>query len=55
VSTCNGRTITTEHRLAPLFDEIAAELDSEHSGASMPARAAMSERIFARRFRAEIG
>jgi transcriptional regulator GlxA family with amidase domain len=41
--------------LAPLLDEIAAELDSENCVASMPARAAMSERTFARRFRAQTG
>jgi AraC family transcriptional regulator, transcriptional activator FtrA len=41
--------------LALLLDEIAAELDREHSVASMPARAAISERTFARRVRAETG
>jgi transcriptional regulator GlxA family with amidase domain len=41
--------------LAPLLDEIASELDRDHSVASMSVRAAMSERTFARRFRAETG
>jgi transcriptional regulator GlxA family with amidase domain len=41
--------------LAPILDEIARELDHDHSVASMSARAAMSERTFARRFRAETG
>jgi transcriptional regulator GlxA family with amidase domain len=41
--------------LAPLLDEIASELDKDHSVTSMSARAAMSERTFARRFRAETG
>jgi transcriptional regulator GlxA family with amidase domain len=41
--------------LAPLLDEIASELAKDHSVTSMSARAAMSERTFARRFRAETG
>ena len=41
--------------LAPLLDEIASALDKDHSVTSMSARAAMSERTFARRFRAETG
>jgi transcriptional regulator GlxA family with amidase domain len=41
--------------LAPLLDEIASELARDHSVTSMSARAAMSERTFARRFRAETG
>jgi transcriptional regulator GlxA family with amidase domain len=41
--------------LAPLLDEIANELDRDHSVASMSSRAAMSQRTFARRFRAETG
>jgi transcriptional regulator GlxA family with amidase domain len=41
--------------LAPLLDAIAAELDAEHTVDSMAARAAMSARTFARRFRDETG
>lgn len=41
--------------LAPLLDELSAELDGEHTLASLAARVAMSERTFARRFRAETG
>ena len=41
--------------LAPLLDAIAAELDVEHTVDSMAARAAMSARTFARRFRDETG
>jgi transcriptional regulator GlxA family with amidase domain len=41
--------------LAPLLDELSAELDVEHTAASLAARAAMSHRTFARRFRAETG
>jgi transcriptional regulator GlxA family with amidase domain len=37
------------------LDEIASELAKDHSVTSMSARAAMSERTFARRFRAETG
>lgn len=41
--------------LAPLLDQIVGELDAAHTIESMAARAAMSERTFARRFRAETG
>jgi AraC family transcriptional regulator, transcriptional activator FtrA len=41
--------------LAPLLDELADELGEEHSIESLAARAAMSARTFARRFRAETG
>jgi transcriptional regulator GlxA family with amidase domain len=41
--------------LAPLLDELTGELDVEHTLASLAARAAMSPRTFARRFRAETG
>jgi transcriptional regulator GlxA family with amidase domain len=41
--------------LAPLLDSIAAELHVEHTVDSMAARAAMSPRTFARRFRDETG
>ncbi len=41
--------------LAPLLDELSAELDVEHTTDSLAARAAMSPRTFARRFRAETG
>ena len=41
--------------LAPLLDEISAELEAEHTVESMAARAAMSNRTFARRFVAETG
>jgi transcriptional regulator GlxA family with amidase domain len=41
--------------LAPLLDDLASDLDSEHTIESMAARASMSERTFARRFRAETG
>jgi transcriptional regulator GlxA family with amidase domain len=41
--------------LAPLLDELSAELDLEHSATTLAARAAMSPRTFARRFRAETG
>jgi transcriptional regulator GlxA family with amidase domain len=41
--------------LAPLLDELAAELADEHTAESLAARAAMSPRTFARRFRAETG
>ncbi len=40
---------------APLLDEIAGELDVEHTIESMAERASMSARTFARRFRAETG
>jgi transcriptional regulator GlxA family with amidase domain len=41
--------------LAGLLDEIAGELDGEHTVESLAARASMSPRTFARRFRAETG
>jgi transcriptional regulator GlxA family with amidase domain len=41
--------------LATLLDELTAELDVEHTVASLADRAAMSPRTFARRFRAETG
>jgi transcriptional regulator GlxA family with amidase domain len=41
--------------LAPLLDELTAELDQEHTAISLAARASMSQRTFARRFRAETG
>jgi transcriptional regulator GlxA family with amidase domain len=41
--------------LAPLLDELSAELDAGHTIASLATRVAMSERTFARRFRAETG
>jgi transcriptional regulator GlxA family with amidase domain len=41
--------------LAGLLDEVGAELDIEHTIESLAARAAMSPRTFARRFRAETG
>jgi transcriptional regulator GlxA family with amidase domain len=41
--------------LAPLLDELSAELEDEHSAASLATRMAMSQRTFARRFRAETG
>ena len=41
--------------LAPLLDELSAELDAEHTATTLAARAAMSPRTFARRFRAETG
>jgi transcriptional regulator GlxA family with amidase domain len=41
--------------LAPLLDELTTELDQEHTAASLAARVAMSQRTFARRFRAETG
>ena len=41
--------------LAPLLDELADELDADHSVETLAARAAMSPRTFARRFRAETG
>ena len=41
--------------LAPLLDELTAELEVEHTVESMAGRATMSARTFARRFRAETG
>jgi transcriptional regulator GlxA family with amidase domain len=41
--------------LAPLLDELATELDVDHTMESLAARMAMSPRTFARRFRAETG
>jgi transcriptional regulator GlxA family with amidase domain len=41
--------------LAPLLDELSRELDEEHTAATLAARASMSQRTFARRFRAETG
>jgi transcriptional regulator GlxA family with amidase domain len=41
--------------LAPLLDELSAELDQEHTVEALAERAAMSPRTFARRFRAETG
>lgn len=41
--------------LAPLLDELSAELHEEHTATSLAARVAMSPRTFARRFRAETG
>jgi transcriptional regulator GlxA family with amidase domain len=41
--------------LAPLLDELSAELHLDHTAESLAARAAMSPRTFARRFRAETG
>jgi transcriptional regulator GlxA family with amidase domain len=41
--------------LAPLLDELSEALDDEHTLDSLAARAAMSPRTFARRFRAETG
>lgn len=41
--------------LAPLLDELAAELGDEHTAESLAARVAMSPRTFARRFRDETG
>ena len=41
--------------LAPLLDELAGELEQEHSVESLAARSSMSPRTFARRFRAETG
>jgi transcriptional regulator GlxA family with amidase domain len=41
--------------LAPLLDELADELGDNHSIELLSARAAMSPRTFARRFRAETG
>ena len=41
--------------LAGLLDEVAAELSGEHTIETLAARAAMSPRTFARRFRAETG
>jgi transcriptional regulator GlxA family with amidase domain len=41
--------------LAPLLDELAGELQNEHTVESLAERVAMSPRTFARRFRAETG
>ncbi|WP_375493073.1 GlxA family transcriptional regulator [uncultured Jatrophihabitans sp.] len=41
--------------LAPLLDELADELDVEHTVEALAARSAMSPRTFARRFRQETG
>jgi transcriptional regulator GlxA family with amidase domain len=41
--------------LAPLLDELAGELELEHTVDTLAARSAMSPRTFARRFRAETG
>jgi len=41
--------------LAPLLDELTGELELEHTVTSLAARAAMSPRTFARRFRDETG
>lgn len=41
--------------LAPLLDEVAATLDAEYTIDDLAARAGMSARTFARRFRAETG
>jgi transcriptional regulator GlxA family with amidase domain len=41
--------------LATLLDELTAELEEEHTVATLADRAAMSPRTFARRFRAETG
>lgn len=41
--------------LAPLLDDLARDLDAEHTVESMAACAAMSERTFARHFLAETG
>jgi AraC family transcriptional regulator, transcriptional activator FtrA len=41
--------------LAPLLDELAGELQHEHTVESLAERCAMSPRTFARRFRAETG
>jgi transcriptional regulator GlxA family with amidase domain len=41
--------------LAPLLDELTAELEADHTVSSLAGRAAMSPRTFARRFRAETG
>jgi transcriptional regulator GlxA family with amidase domain len=41
--------------LAPLLDELADELDVEHTIDTLAVRCAMSPRTFARRFRAETG
>lgn len=41
--------------LAPLLDTLTGELETEHTVESLAARAAMSPRTFARRFRAETG
>jgi len=41
--------------LAPLLDELARELQNEHTVESLAERVAMSPRTFARRFRAETG
>lgn len=41
--------------LAPLLDELAADLETDYTVESMAARAAMSGRTFARRFAAETG
>jgi transcriptional regulator GlxA family with amidase domain len=41
--------------LAPLLDELSAELHLDHTAESLAARVAMSPRTFARRFRAETG
>jgi transcriptional regulator GlxA family with amidase domain len=41
--------------LAPLLDELSADLDGEHTLTTLADKAAMSERTFARRFQAETG
>lgn len=41
--------------LAPLLDELGNELGDEHTVTALAARSAMSQRTFARRFRAETG
>lgn len=41
--------------LAPLLDELAGELDTEHTIESLAVRVSMSQRTFARRFRDETG
>lgn len=49
--------VTTDRAdsLAPLVDWIVAHLDDDHSVASLAARAHLSERTLARRFREELG
>lgn len=47
--------IAAAHTLAPLLDTVAADLATEHTVESLAARAGMSTRTFARRFRAETG
>lgn len=43
------------HSMAPVMEWMTAHLDQEHTVADLAKRASMSERTFARRFRAEAG